>query len=156
MKLFAAAVPAIAVAAFFVGVRAETPWLGPRTNDVWSVAGPVVTLSQGQTLVVATVPAGKQLVLTGATLVDQAIWAQMVEIEEVDATGATVTKVPVGMAWAWKSNGVNCEARSIGRGDGLGAVFGPGTNVVLKNIDPNSQDPPATFSYFVGGYYAAK
>ena len=150
MNLQAAVVPAVAAAALFVGIRAETPWLGPKARDVFSVAASNISLNAGQSLVIATVPSDKRLVVTGAAIVDFSGSAYLVEIDEVDAAGATVVKVPTGLVYSSLS-GVGVVG-AIGHGDGLGAVFGSGTNVVVKNTTTVN----VSLSYFVGGYYSPK
>jgi len=156
MKWIAATIPAVAAAAFFVGIRAETPWLGPKTNDIFSVAASRITLAAGQSLVIATVPSDKRLVVTAAAIDDFGGYATNVEVDEVDATGTSVVKLPAGLVYRAAAGGYPCnnEAGATGHGDGLGALFGPGTNVVIKNTDPGTGTSP--LSYFVAGYLAPK
>jgi hypothetical protein len=157
MKMLAAAASGAAIAGFFVVMHADTPWFGPKPVEMFSAAASNVTLAAGQSLVIATVPNDKRLVVTGAAIDDFGSGATLIEIEEVDATGAIVVKLPAGLVYRSASPGYPCnnEVGATGHGDGIGAVFGPGTNVVLKNVDTAVVNS-ARMSYFVGGYLASK
>src|ERR1044071_410444 len=109
MKMLAAAVSGASMAGFFVVMHADAPWFGPRTEDLFSVAASNLVLGAGQSLTIATVPNGKCLVVTGAAIDDFGVGATLVEVEEVDATGAVVVKLPAGLVYRTAAAGSPCN-----------------------------------------------
>ncbi len=147
MKWLAATIPPLAFFAFLV-VRAETPWFSPTTADIFSVAASDVPFGYSQTVVVGTVPNGKRLVLTDAALGEAP--QGLIEVDEVDASGNTVVKMPT---LVFSASTGDEGMRPVSRASGLGTVFGPGTSVVLRNTQNHSG---CVCSYILVGYFVPK
>ncbi|MBL8840567.1 MAG: hypothetical protein JNL90_03440 [Planctomycetes bacterium] len=111
----------------FCGVQALTPWYTPKAADMFSLAE-FVTLQPSSSVVLTTVPAGSYLVLTDAAWNDPGDSACLqVDLIERDATGAEKLKV------SGRYFGARSVLQELSHSDGHGVVFGPGTDVVLKN-----------------------
>src|SRR5688572_27573787 len=149
MRLLAVALPAAATAGFFLGIRAETPWFSPRTDDFFSVASSTATLNPGQSIVVATVPRDKRLVLTDAGTREAYFGpgvTHTLQLEQHDVTGKVSVAVPMGFLQL-----PNAGFGDTGHSDGHGIVFAPGSDIVISS--DSGAPGPVAFSYFLVGYF---
>lgn len=151
MKPLVAAIPAAVVAAFFVGVHAETPWFAPKAADIVTFASSSTTISAGQSITVATVPSNKKLVITDINVFSRSggtVGIDPLQIEERDSAGTVTLKVPETVL---QYMGIYAAAA---HSDGHGIAFDSGSDVVFKfNVNAGGT---CVFCYFLNGYLTEK
>jgi hypothetical protein len=163
MKALAIALPLTLGAGVLIGVQSATPWFGPRAADLQTYAGTTGPVASGSSFVVATVPASTHLVLSEASVATLPIgngnypfgWS----LVQRDASGTEVVKYPtanfMGLGGIVQSSPGRAMLPSI---DGVGLVFDPGTDVVLKYTDPvgGGYAPTVNGTYVMVGHYAER
>ena len=166
MKALAVALPLTLAAGVFIGVHSETPWFGPRVADLVSIGGTTPPIASGSTVVLATVPATEHLVLSAITVTSVAVNPNGTHAEwgfsilQRDPTGAIVVKCPKAVFSGPPSNVANHVFGTLPLPaiNGVGVVFDPGTDVLLKYVDPSNTGsyPTAIAEYLLVGHQASR
>src|SRR5262245_8924793 len=129
MRALLAAASGAAIAAFAFVIHADSPWFAPKARDLFSVAASGTSLNPGQGLVLTSVPSNRCLVVTSVFGLDLNSGLGMyLELDQRDSSGTQTVKFPKGML----SYLANSSTTGVLHGQGEGAVFEPGTDVVLR------------------------
>lgn len=151
MKALAVALPLTLAAGVFIGVHAATPWFCPRADDLLSIAGTTGVISTGSSVVVATVPAGKYLVVNdvwvGLVAGNNYAWTLL----QRDSTGTESLRVPNLLLVSGNTNYTFSSLQSSAPGQGF--VFEPGTNVVIKYPNAGGSGGTGELQYILIGHY---
>jgi hypothetical protein len=152
MRALLAAASGAAIASFAFVIHADSPWFAPKAQEMFSVAASGVSINPGQELVLASVPSNRRLVVTSVFAQDLNSGLGInLELDQKDASGRQTVKFPRGMITYLAT----ASATGVLHGQGEGAVFEPGTDVVLR-MDSAALYGAVGISYFVGGYFVSK
>lgn len=144
MKSLFVAVPLAVATGILIGVRPETPWFSARVDRVVNFAGTTGAIASGSSFVVTQVPATQTLILSEVWLAPLQGNTPCWTLVQRDATGVETVRLTRVLF------GSSGNDRHHVDQPGLGFVFEPGCEVVLKYTNPSGGGIGEAEFVFVG------